>query len=97
MLVLLLYLVLDVFTQLQEKTIINFITSIRPSVRPPACLLFASNSSPNGLIFMKFVISGFYENLKRKLKIYENLSRITGTVYEDVMYIHDNISQFFLE
>jgi len=46
---------------------------------------------------MKFVISGFYENLKRKLKIYENLSRITGTVYEDVMYIHDNISQFFLE
>jgi len=32
---------------------------------------------------MKFDISGFYENLKRNLKIHENLSRITGTVYED--------------
>ena len=62
------------FTKLR-KAIINFIMSVRPSLW--------NNSGPTGRIFMKFVIWVFFENLSRKFKLYQNLTKITGTLHED--------------
>ena len=47
------------------------------------CLSVWNNASPTGRIFMKFDIWVFFENLLRKLKFHQNLSRITGTSHED--------------
>jgi hypothetical protein len=52
------------------------------SVRPSAC----NNLAPTGRILMKLYIRAFFffENLSGKLKFYWNLTRITGTLHEDV-------------
>ena len=49
------------------------------SVRLSAC----NNSAPTRRIFMKFDIWVFLENMSRKFKFHQNLSRITGTLRED--------------
>jgi hypothetical protein len=54
--------------------------SVCMSVRPSA----QNNSAPAGLIFMKFDIRVFLENLSRKLKFHQNMTRITSTLHEDL-------------
>jgi hypothetical protein len=54
--------------------------SVRPSVCPPPM----KNSGPTGRIFMIFDICIFFESLSRRLKFYENLRRITGSLHEDL-------------
>ena len=47
-----------------------------------------NNFAPTGRIFMKFVIWVFFINLSRNFKFHWNLTRIMGTLYEDLrMYI----------
>ena len=58
-----------------RNAIINFITSVRPSAW--------NNSAPSGRNFRKFDIWVFFEFLSRKFNFHENLTRVTGTVYEN--------------
>ena len=60
---------------LREATII-FVISVCPSVW--------NNSAPTGRIFMKLDIWVFFENLSRKLKFLSNLTRMAGTLYEEL-------------
>jgi hypothetical protein len=47
-----------------------------------------NNFAPTGRIFLKFVIWLFFVNLSRNFKFHWNLTRIMGTLYEDLrMYI----------
>jgi hypothetical protein len=48
-----------------------------------SCLSAWNNSAPTGWIFKKFDIYGFFENLLGKISFRYNLTRITGTLYED--------------
>jgi len=43
-----------------------------------------NNSAFNGRIFMKFDIWDFFENLLRKFKFHYNMTRITGTLHDDI-------------
>ena len=61
------------------------------SVCPPAW----NKSATTRQIFMKFYISGFFENLLRKFKIRSSLTRITGTLQEG-RYTFMTISRFIL-
>jgi len=46
--------------------------------------LFARNNSAlTGQIFIKFCISEFFENLSKKFKLHQILTRKTGSVHED--------------
>jgi hypothetical protein len=58
------------------KATISFVMSV--------CLSSWSNSAPTGRIFMKFDIRGFFENLSIKLKFHQNLTRIKGTLHENL-------------
>ena len=58
----------------------RLLSSSRLSVRPSA----QNNSTPIGQIFVKF--QDFIENLYKKFKIHEDLTRMTGTVHEDVCH-----------
>jgi len=51
---------------------------------PSVCLSAWNNSAPNGRIFMKFDIRGFFENLSRNLGFRYNLTVTTGTLHEDL-------------
>jgi hypothetical protein len=55
-----------------------FNPSICLSVRPSAW----NSSAPTGRIFMKFDICIVFLNMLRKVKIHENLTRITSTLHE---------------
>ena len=48
------------------------------SVRPSTW----NNSAPNGRIFVKFDFWVFFENMLRKFKIHQNLTKITGSLHE---------------
>jgi hypothetical protein len=67
--------ILSVFAKLQRATI-SFVMSVRPTAW--------NDSAPTGRIFVKFDIWVFYENMSRKFKFYENLTRTTGTLHEDL-------------
>jgi hypothetical protein len=54
--------------------------SVRPSVYPSA----RNNSAPTGRIFMKRDIWVFFGIQTRKFKVNWNLTKITGTLHEDV-------------
>ena len=54
--------------------------SLRQSVRPSAW----NNSTHTGSRFLEFYIWVFFENLSREMKFHSNLTRITGTLYEDL-------------
>jgi hypothetical protein len=43
-----------------------------------------NNSAPTGRIFMKFDIWGLFEYLLRKLKFHYNVTKVTGTLREDL-------------
>jgi hypothetical protein len=43
-----------------------------------------NNSAPTGRIFMKFDIWGLFEYLLRKLKFHYNVTKVTGTLHEDL-------------
>jgi len=58
------------------KSEFSFVISVRLSAW--------NNSASTGRIFMKFDIWLFSENLPRKFKVYQNLTRITGTLLQDV-------------
>ena len=67
-----------VFRKLQKATV-SFVMFVCLSARLTAW----SNQAVTGRIFMQFYIHVFFENLFRKLKFYEALTSITGTVHED--------------
>jgi len=58
---------------------INFAMPVRLSV----CLSAWNNSAPIGRIFVKFYILVFFENLSRKFKFRQNLTRIMDTLHDD--------------
>jgi len=43
-----------------------------------------TNTTPTGQIFMKFDIWLFFENVSRNFKFHYNLTRIKGTLHEDI-------------
>jgi len=57
--------------------------SVSPSVRPSA---WSKYDSTRG-IFMKFNIAKFLVNVSRKLNIHNNLTRITGALYENIVHL----------
>ena len=57
---------------------------ICPYVCISACLFTRENSAATGEIFTKCDIWAFFENLLRKFKFYEHLTRITGALHEDI-------------
>jgi hypothetical protein len=59
------------------KATTNFVMSFVLSVR-------TEKLGSTGRIFMKFAISMVVENLSRKCKFHSDLTRITGTLHEDV-------------
>jgi hypothetical protein len=67
---------LGAFTKFRKATI-SFVVSILLSVRPSAW----KDSSPNGRIFMKFGLRLFFDNLSRKLKLYYDMTRMTGILH----------------
>jgi len=66
---------LGAFSNLRKATV-SFVLSVRLSAS-------TNNSAPTAGIFMKFYIWAFFENLSRKFKFHQNLTRITGTLHED--------------
>ena len=66
---------LGAFSKFRRATV-TFVVSV--------CQSAWNNSAATGRRFMKFDIWGFFENLPRKIKFDENLTRITGTFYEDL-------------
>ena len=70
------------FTRLRKiaKTTISFFIHARASVLLSSRL----HNSVSGQIIMKSDILGFFDNLLRKLKIDENLTKITGTLNDDL-------------
>ena len=58
------------------------------NVCPPAW----KNSVPTGRIFIKFDISGFFENLSRKLQFHYNMKTVIGTFTARPIQICDHIS-----
>lgn len=73
-----------------RKLIISFVTScqfVHLSVH-------MDNSTPTGRIFNKFDIWILLGNLYRELKFHWNLTRITGTLHEDLLHFLPYISQF---
>ena len=58
------------------KSTISFVMSVCPSTW--------NNSAPTGRIAWNFDIGGFLENLSRKSKFHSRLTRIIGTLHEDV-------------
>jgi len=91
---------LGAFAKLLKATI-NFVISdrlsvclsVRPSVRMSAC----NNSDPNGMIFIKFDISVFFENLSRKFKFHSNRGRLTGNLHEHLCTLWQYLAHFFFE
>jgi hypothetical protein len=59
-----------------RKATVSFVASVRTAV--------CNKSAPNQRIFMKFCIWIFFECLSRKVKFDQNLTRITGTLHEDL-------------
>ena len=67
--------ILGAFAKLRKATI-SFVMSVCPS---------AWNSSAlNGRVFMKFDIWVFFESVSWKFEFHWNLTRITGTLHEDL-------------
>jgi len=73
--------ILDTFAKLR-KAILSFV-NFRLSVRPSVCLHETTRFPQDGF-FMKFDNWGFFENMLRKFKFQSNLTRITGTLYEEL-------------
>jgi hypothetical protein len=63
------------------------------SVRPSAW----NNSAPTESIFTKFHISGFFENLSKKIKFPWNTKRITDILHEDPCTYTIYLAKSFLE
>jgi hypothetical protein len=78
---------LGAFAKLR-KAIINCVISVHLSVHSSVW----NNSAPTGLIFMKFDIWGFFENLSRKFKFHSNLIRIKVTSHENQCTFFINIA-----
>jgi hypothetical protein len=66
-------------TRLQKATI-SFVVSVCLSVCPFAW----NNSAPTRMIFTKFYIWAFFENLSKSLKISLSLTKITNTLLVDI-------------
>jgi hypothetical protein len=69
---------LDAFAELGKATI-SFVMFSCMSVRPASW----NNLAPTGRIFVKFGSWVFFDNLSRKSKFEEHLTRITCTLHED--------------
>jgi len=65
-----------------QSVIISFIVSVNLSE--------SKNSVPTGQILTKIKILSFFKNLSRNHKFLYNLTRIMGTLHEE-MSIHDGI------
>jgi hypothetical protein len=70
---------LGAFANLRKATI-SFVMSVCLSISASVW----NNSAPTSRIFVKFNIWVFFENISRKFKFYCNLTRITGTLHDDL-------------
>ena len=70
---------LGVFAKLR-KVNISFVVSVRPSFRMSVHL---QKLVSHWMYFLKFDISGFFENMSRKLNFYKKVTWIRGTLHED--------------
>jgi hypothetical protein len=71
---------------------ISFVCIVCLSVRRPVCVSTRNSSASTTRIFMKVYVSileYFFENMRRKFKFHQNLTRITGT-------LHDHLSAFVI-
>ena len=82
---------LGAFTQLRYVTF-SFVISVCPFVRLSGPW---NNCAPTGRIFMKFDIREFHENLSRKFKSHENLTRITCTLHKDQYTFMIYLAEYF--
>jgi hypothetical protein len=71
---------LDPFVKLRKW----LLASSYPSVCSSASLFAWNNTTLTGLVFTKFGIWGFFENLPGKLQFHWNMIRMKGTSYEDL-------------
>ena len=80
--------ILGAFEKLRKATI-SFM-SVRLSAR--------KNSAPTEQTLTKFFDSMFFENMFRKFKVRENLTRITGTLHvHQYTFLWSHRFQFFLQ
>jgi hypothetical protein len=90
-------LLLHIF-HIQEQLIVGVLTFLEQNCLPllgtlaklqkvtkvmSVCLSSRNNSVPTVWIVMKFDICIFFENMSRKFKFHENLTRIMGTLQEN--------------
>jgi hypothetical protein len=68
---------LGAFSKFRKATISFVVPILCLSVRPSAW----KDSSLNGRIFMKFGLRLFFDNMLRKLKLYYDMTRMTGTLH----------------
>ena len=67
----------DVFTKLR-KAMISFITYVCPSIRPHGMTWLSLHRFSWNFIWV------FLKNLSRKFKFHQNMTRIMGTIHEDI-------------
>jgi hypothetical protein len=73
------------------RCILDAFEKLRISTVSP-CLSGCSNSAPTGRIFMKFNNWLFFERVPRKFVFHWNLTKIKGTLLEDLRTFVTNIS-----
>ena len=83
--------ILGAFAKLRKATI-SLVMSVYLSVCP-----HGTNSAVNARILTKFDITVLFENLRRKFKFYENLTRIAGTLHYGQYTFSPYLAQFSLE
>jgi hypothetical protein len=71
----------SVLSQNCKTATVSCVMSVCPSVRPSAW----ENWAPNEMILMKFDGGVFFENLSRKLKFNQNLTRMTDILLQDLL------------
>jgi hypothetical protein len=64
---------------------------------PSVSLSIQNTSAPTGRILTKLDIWDFLKNLSRKFKIYQDPTRITGTLCEDFSHLWQYLADFFIE
>ena len=82
------------FAKLRKATI-KFVTSVCPSVCLSVCQSAWNNSAPTRRILVGFYTWRFFENMSIKIQVSLKLTRITGTLHEDLC-THMIISQSIL-
>jgi len=80
----------------EKQILASSCLSVRPSVRPSICR-HGNSRLPMNMIFMKFDIWVFFENLSRKYKFHYNRIRLTGTVMKTNIQFWSYLVHFFIK